>query len=360
MNLSLKKNQNRFTINQIYPFLEGLDIFINFSLITYLCSYFLPESDLRFSIIVVSLLVLFSYFFRNFTLQIIKYFTNKLNKLSIITTLSIANLLVVITPNLEFNILAIFLFLLSRLLVGFSFSLASISTDNTTFFNTKLDYWILFIFGLIVGSLALVFINETFSNNELNQWAWKIFYTINFIITSILSLTILKKKYVDIEIINKLKENPTKIYPLKFLQHLHLLIPFFSFILFSSSWLPKFSNPNNMQFLQYDFLYLFLSLIVLIFITPLSNLIGQKRSINFFYISSIFISSICIFFEHTSSYSINLSKLFLSFFSSFSLCIYILKFNKQKIVSEISKFNSFNQIMSILIIIIPIIFYAFS
>ena len=44
----------------------------------------------------------------------------------------------------------------------------------------------------------------------------KIFYTINFIITSILSLTILKK-YVDIEIINKLKENPTKIYPLKFL-----------------------------------------------------------------------------------------------------------------------------------------------
>ena len=114
-----------------------------------------------------------------------------------------------------------------------------------------------------------------------------------------------------------------------------------------------------MQFLQYDFLYLFLSLIVLIFITPLSNLIGQKRSINFFYISSIFISSICIFFEHTSSYSINLSKLFLSFFSSFSLCIYILKFNKQKIVSEISKFNSFNQIMSILIIIIPIIFYAF-
>ena len=110
MNLSLKKNQNRLTINQIYPFLEGLDIFINFSLITYLCSYFLPESDLRFSIIVVSLLVLFSYFFRNFTLQIIKYFTNKLNKLSIITTLSIANLLVVITPNLEFNILAIFLF----------------------------------------------------------------------------------------------------------------------------------------------------------------------------------------------------------------------------------------------------------
>ena len=115
-----------------------------------------------------------------------------------------------------------------------------------------------------------------------------------------------------------------------------------------------------MQFLQYDFLYLFLSLIVLIFITPLSNLIGQKRSINFFYISSIFISSICIFFLNTPLHiASTCQKLFLSFFSSFSLCIYILKFNKQKIVSEISKFNSFNQIMSILIIIIPIIFYAF-
>ena len=195
---------------------------------------FLLSSRVRFTFFNhCSFIVSFIFiFFRNFTLQIIKYFTNKLNKLSIITTLSIANLLVVITPNLEFNILAIFLFLLSRLLVGFSFSLASISTDNTTFFNTKLDYWILFIFGLIVGSLALVFINETFSNNELNQWAWKIFYTINFIITSILSLTILKKKYVDIEIINKLKENPTKIYPLKFLQHLHLLIPFFPLFYF--------------------------------------------------------------------------------------------------------------------------------
>ena len=61
----------------------------------------------------------------------------------------------------------------------------------------------------------------------LENFLYNKFYNyINIIINNI------KKKYVDIEIINKLKENPTKIYPLKFLQHLHLLIPFFPLFYF--------------------------------------------------------------------------------------------------------------------------------
>ena len=77
---------------------------------------------------------------------------------------------------------------------------------------------------------------------------------------------------------------------------IHLIIPFISFILFATSeWLPKFSNPNNMQFLQYDFLYLSLTVMLTLFIIPLSNLIGKKQAANFFFITPIIISFSCIF-----------------------------------------------------------------
>jgi hypothetical protein len=51
--------------------------------------------------------------------------------------------------------------------------------------------------------------------------------------------------------------------------------------------------------------------------------------------------------------------LFLSLFSSFSLCLFVIGFDKQKVIHELFKFNLFNLITSSFIIIIPMIFYAF-
>ena len=114
-----------------------------------------------------------------------------------------------------------------------------------------------------------------------------------------------------------------------------------------------------MQFLQYDFLYLSLTVMLTLFIIPLSSLIGKKQSANFFFITPIIISFCCIFFEHTSSYSIDLAKLFLSLFSSFSICLLVIKFDNKNIKEELFKFDLFNIINVPLILIIPIIFYAF-
>ena len=105
-----------------------------------------------------------------------------------------------------------------------------------------------------------------------------------------------------------------------------LFIPILCFLLFSfSNWLPKFSNPDNLYFLSYGFLYLFLTNLILFFITPLANIVGRRKSVIFFNISVLIISSICSFVNHSSSYSIDFLKFFLSLVSSFTICCFILQ-----------------------------------
>ena len=61
MKTKIKKKSN-FSKNDIYPLIEGFDLFVNLSLVTYLCSYFLPEIELRKSILIITSFTLFSYF----------------------------------------------------------------------------------------------------------------------------------------------------------------------------------------------------------------------------------------------------------------------------------------------------------
>ena len=361
MNTTINKQKNTFSKNDIYPLIEGVDFFINLSLVTYLCSYFLPEIELRLSILIVTSFALFSYFSKLFIFKISTFVKKKIEKINISLYLFFAYLLVIIAPSGELSILSIIIFLLSRFIIGNCFALTYLAQSNQVFRIEKLKYWFLFLLGLILGSIVLFLVNETFSNSDLNNWAWKIIYLFNLILIFATFMFFFKNEYFKLDTINQLLIDNTKKYKaVKLLQIIHLIIPFFSFVLFASSeWLPKFSNPNNMQFLQYDFVFLFLTIMLTIFIIPLSNLIGKKQSIKFFFITSIVISFCCIFFEHSSSYSIDLAKLFLSLFSSFSLCLFVIEFDRQKLKNELFKFNSFNLITSTLIIIIPMIFYAF-
>ncbi len=224
-----------------------------------------------------------------------------------------------------------------------------------------MKYWIIFLLGLIIGSIILFLINEIFSNSELNSWAWKVIYSFNLLLVFLLYIFFFKNEAYKLDEINQLVINYVKkSKTARLLELLHLIIPFISFVLFATSeWLPKFSNPNNMQFLQYDFLYLSLTIMLTLFIIPLSNLIGKKQSANFFFITPIVISFCCVFFEHTSSYSIDLAKLFLSIFSSFSICLLVIRFDNKNLKDELFKFDLFNIINVTLILIIPMIFYAF-
>lgn len=360
MNTTIKKQKNTFSKNDFYPFIEGLDLFINFSLVTYLCSYFLPEIELRLSIIIVTFFALFSHFSKIFIFALCSILSKRIKQINVSLWLLFSYLLVIVSPSGELSILSITFYILSRLIIGNCFALTYLSQSIQEFRVQKLKYWLLFLLGLLVGSIILFLVNEIFSNSDLNNGAWKIIYLFNSILIFFIFIFVFKNEFYKLDDINQLVVNLKKPNTVNLFQIIHLIIPSISFVLFASSeWLPKFSNPNNMQFLQYDFLYLSLIIMLTLFIIPLSNLIGKKQSTNFFFITTIIISFCCIFFEHSSSYSIDLTKLFLSLFSSFSICLFVIKFDKQRLKDELLKFNLFNMINAILIIIIPMIFYAF-
>ena len=68
-----------------------------------------------------------------------------------------------------------------------------------------------------------------------------------------------------------------------FFANIYILIPLLSFIFFSSNrWLPKFANPENMQFLEFNIVFMMVIFLISIFIFPLIKLIGRKRLSNFF------------------------------------------------------------------------------
>ncbi len=359
MKISKNKSQLVISKSDIYPFLYGLDFFLNLSIVSYLCSFLFPGHDLRVSILLTISLVFVSEISK-FLILNIKFLALKLSKANNSYLLVGSYLVMILVPKLEFNYFSVLIFLMSRTMVGVCFSSITLNLNfqEGVLNSSKIKYWLIFLTSFFVGSLFLLLINEIFSNVELNNWAWKITYVFLILITFIIILT--SSKNISFEKIID-KDLYVNNFNFKYLsQNIHLLIPFFSLTLFSTStWLPKFSNPNNMQFLQYDFLYLFLNFAILIFITPLSKLIGINKSIKFYYLTSIIISVIMFFIDFDSSYSIDIAKLFLSIFSSFSLCIYIIDISRRKFITDINKLKVFTGITCLFASIIPIIFYSF-
>ena len=78
-----KEKINNFKLTKIdfLPFIEGLDLFLSLSIITYISSYLFPEIDFRVSIIYSTILILLSFVSK----LVSPYF---LNKLKFLTNLS--------------------------------------------------------------------------------------------------------------------------------------------------------------------------------------------------------------------------------------------------------------------------------
>ena len=242
---------------------------------------------------------------------------------------------IIISKDFPF-FLSIGIFIIFRILFGIYISLSYrnilINEQKIGTNILQLKYWILLFLGLAIGSLFYNLINEIYSNDFINNGGWKILYSL------------FSKFY--------LKKNPTTILDfddvqnISFVKNLRdsfiLFIPILCFLMFSfSNWLPKFSNPDNLYFLSYGFLYLFLINLILFFITPLANIVGRKKSVIFFNLAILSITLICSFINHTSSYSIDFLKFFLSLASGFTICCFILqhKINKTTQNSCISSLN---------------------
>ena len=65
----LNKNQNNFLKFNRYnfiPFIEGLDIFLNFSIVTFLSIFFLAEYDDKYSLPFIIFIICLSFFQESF------------------------------------------------------------------------------------------------------------------------------------------------------------------------------------------------------------------------------------------------------------------------------------------------------
>lgn len=358
-----KKDTFQININDSFPFLDGLDLSVNMSIIIYLCSFFLPDVDTRIAIVIMSSIIFLSFTSRVFDLKILKLIQNStLEKINIFIILPFLYLPPTLITLNSSTILAIIILSTSRIFIGlfFSFCYRNLKVNDlnqfTNLYLTK--YWVIYFLGLFVGFFLFSLMNEVYSNDFLNSGGWKILY----IILISISLFLYVISYFILKISTKFDshiiiENSTKN---KFsINFLIILIPIFTYLLFSSShWLPKFSNPENLHFLSYDFLYPFLTIMLFIFLTPLANLVGRKKSITFFCLSITIISAVISFISHSSSYSIDFLKFFIALVSSFTICCFILQ-SQYKKKSSLKLLSEFNLVLFILSITVPFIFYYF-
>ena len=359
-----KKTKTTLSLNKndIIPFIDGLDISVVLSMVTYLSSYFLSNMENRNSLIVMTSLILLSFLSRVFDLKFLKLFKDSfLSKINIFYLITFAYLLQIIIFDSFPLFLSVIIYGLGRFLFGIFISLGYrgivVNGEELSCQLFEVKNWIIYGLGLASGFLIFLFINEIYSNDFLNNGGWKILYII------IISIILIKYLFFIIFLKNKFffkydhdYLNDQKPSPYHFSDFI-IVIPLISFLVFTSSnWLPKFSNPENLHFLNYDFLYLFLTILTLVFISPLANLVGKKKSLIFFNLSLIFIPTICSFIRHDSTYSIDFLKLFISISSSFSICCFIFHSQIRKNKS-FEMITSFNYSLSLLALILPIFFY---
>ena len=354
-------NFNKFSL---IPLIDGMDLYLSMSIATFLAIFFFENLETSFSLILITFIILINFFIRFFTPLFVKSANEKIQKINPIFLLCLSFFLPVILLS-DFLSISLVIFIFSRVLVGFSFSLLNLNYLNSELLkedeNFFLKYFLIFILGLILGSFCFLIIDDIFSNQELNSWAWKIVYFFLSIFTLLFALFFKFKKYsTNLQNLNFHTSVSLKSIIKKFIQNFFVLIPFLTFIIFASSkWLPKFSNPENMQFLEFNIINIILIVMFSFFFYPLINLIGKMRSKNFLIPSIILISIISFFFEYSSSYSINLLKFFISLIASFCLCMIYQTTRSLKDLTSVDVFRLQNIIYLSSSLLTPILFYYF-
>ena len=117
--MKIKNTANSLKFNKFgtLAFLDGLDIFLNLSIVTYLSIFFFKELDNRFAILISTFVVLLSFFSRNNLFCVIEKVLIKFNKTDLNLYIIFAACYffpLFLTNNL--NALSIFVFALCRFL----------------------------------------------------------------------------------------------------------------------------------------------------------------------------------------------------------------------------------------------------
>ena len=178
-------------VNDLFPFLDGLDISVNISIIVYLCSFFLPLLDTRIAIILMSLIIFLSFSSRIFDLKISNLFQGtKLEMINILIILPFLYLFPLLIQESFPAFISISIFLFSRVMIGIFFSLSyrglNINEENQEMNLSLSKFWVFFFGGLVFGFFLFSIVNEIYSNNFLNEGGWKLLYIILIFIVFIL------------------------------------------------------------------------------------------------------------------------------------------------------------------------------
>ena len=168
--------------------------------------FFLADYDENYSLPIIIFIICLSFFSRIFVIPLLKkllYYT-KNKKINCLYFLSLIYLIPVFLPN-SFVIVSLFIFIFCRLSIGILFSSIHLSYFNSLIDKNEDSYFVkyslLVIIGMVLASFLYLFIDDFFSNNQLNEWAWKVTYVILFLITALISLVLkIKNKPFHISI----------------------------------------------------------------------------------------------------------------------------------------------------------------
>ena len=366
-----KEKKNLLSLNKIdtYSFIEGFDLAISFSVVIYLCNFLFPNNDIRISIIYVTTIAMLPYLIRIF----VYLFFDKMKKIILIFKtnyflLLIPMYLLILCMPQQLNFISIAVLIVVKIFMGFLFTgfnpiLIRNFNNQIGFKNDSVfKYFSFLLFGIITGSLVFSITNEVLSNAELNKWGWKLPYFCILMFLLIFYLSSKKDKKLSLEHYNPFFNDVvnSKLNLKLQLQNLYIIIPLFFLILYcSSNWLTKFSNPENMLFLNIDTVFLILTFLSSLFIYPLLKIIGKSRATIFIVCFLLVISIIMSFFSIDSNYSVDFLKFYLSISSGLTLCIYLLDFETRSFRARNQLFFALNLPNLFIFLIIPFSFYYF-
>ena len=179
--------------------------------------------------------------------------------------------------------------------------------------------------GIMFGLLLVEFLNQIFSNNELNSWYWKLSLLV-LILFSFIYFFIFKNSEEKNSLINtksdfsELKIDFTSLTKL-FLENLFFTLPLiFLMIIMLQSWLPGIVRPENAFFIQFKLSHVFLFILLTFCLHFVFQLIGKDKIVTYFSIFNILLCIIYYFFvEISSSYGINFFQFYLSVISACAL-----------------------------------------
>ena len=336
MKNKIKKSSSLFKINSLNELIDGIDISLSFSLIPFLAFFYFQNLDNRLATILTLLIVSLSFIIRFLVPFIVLKFGNQIilyRKNLFLIVLPIFYLLPIITPNLSsLMYINIFLLGISRLAVGFIISLnnnfLSEYYKNTITSFTNVSYWLTFLIGIFIGISCSIFINQIFSNSELNNWAWKVGYVFPILLSIVFAiLNDTNKENLSQKVISKeafYTNFSSKDFVVYFLKNISILIPI-TYILFFcfNSWLPGTVSPENMFFSEIKLVHILFLFLTCLFSNFIFELIGREK-VNTYFCSFMLIMSMVLFFlvEHKTTYSINFLHFFVAFISSISLNLF--------------------------------------